>query len=126
MTGETLWYLIPRVNTLWLNLVYESFAHDVGISALKKILLVEDNAGWHRSKSSKVPEGIEIEYLPAYSPELQLAERLWKLVDEPLVNKWFESIEEREEILVERCNYLREKMQSEIKNLTNYHWLNWN
>ena len=34
-TGETLWYLIPRVNTLWLNLVYESFASDVGISQKK-------------------------------------------------------------------------------------------
>ena len=54
-----------------------------------------------------------------------LPERLWKLVDEPLVNKYFETIEEIEEILVDRCNYLREEMQSEIKNLTNYHWLNW-
>ncbi len=36
-TGETLWYLIPRVNTLWLNLVYESFASDVGISPQKKL-----------------------------------------------------------------------------------------
>ena len=34
-TGETFWYLIPRVNTLWLNLVYESFASDVGISQKK-------------------------------------------------------------------------------------------
>ncbi|MDJ0647777.1 MAG: IS630 family transposase [Xenococcaceae cyanobacterium MO_188.B19] len=31
-TGETLWYLIPRVNTKWLNLVYQSFAIDAGIS----------------------------------------------------------------------------------------------
>jgi hypothetical protein len=43
-TGETLWYLIPRVNTLWLNLVYQQFAIDAGISE-KKVLLVEDNAG---------------------------------------------------------------------------------
>ena len=91
----------------------------------KKILLVEDHAGWHTSKSSRVPEGIEIEYLPPYSPELQPAERLWKLVDEPLVNEYFETIEEIEEILVDRCNFLREEMQSEIKNLTHYHWLNW-
>ena len=35
-TGETLWYLIPRVNTLWLNLVYENFAKDVGISEKKR------------------------------------------------------------------------------------------
>ncbi|NEQ88680.1 MAG: IS630 family transposase [Moorea sp. SIO2I5] len=35
-TGQTLWYLIPRVNTEWLNLVYKSFAQDVGISPKKK------------------------------------------------------------------------------------------
>jgi hypothetical protein len=49
-TGETLWYLIPRVNTKWLNIVYENFAKDAEISGKKKILLVEDNAGWHRSQ----------------------------------------------------------------------------
>jgi hypothetical protein len=47
-------------------------------------LLVEDNAGWHRSKKAKIPDGISVQFLPAYSPELQPAERLWTLVDEPL------------------------------------------
>jgi transposase len=121
-TGETFWYLIPRVNTKWLNLVYESFALDAGISEKKKVLLVEDNAGWHRSKKAKIPDGIIVEFLPAYSPELQPAERLWTLVDEPLVNEYFETIEELEEVLVLRCNVLRE-MKAEIKNLTHYHWL---
>ena len=58
----------------------------------------------------------------AYSPELQPAERLWSLVDEPLVNEYFETIEEIEEILITRCQYL-ETMTNEIKNLTIYHWL---
>ncbi|WP_446684795.1 transposase [Cyanobacterium sp. IPPAS B-1200] len=120
---RNIWYLIPRVNTQWLNLVYEAFAKDALVDN-KKILLVEDNAGWHRSKSSKVPQGIEIEYLPPYSPELQPAERLWSLVDEPLVNQYFESIEEIEDILIQRCNFLRQEMQEEIRKLTNYHWLN--
>lgn len=35
-TGETLWYLIPRVNTKWLNLVYQQFAIDAGVSNQKK------------------------------------------------------------------------------------------
>jgi len=35
-TGETLWYLIPRVNTNWLNLVYQQFAVDAGIDRQKK------------------------------------------------------------------------------------------
>jgi hypothetical protein len=34
-TGETLWYLIPKVNTKWLNLVDQNFALDVGISKKK-------------------------------------------------------------------------------------------
>lgn len=37
-TGETLWYLIPRVNTKWLNLVYENFALDAGISKKKSFV----------------------------------------------------------------------------------------
>ncbi|NEP50671.1 MAG: hypothetical protein F6K65_18430 [Moorea sp. SIO3C2] len=60
----------------------------------KKVLLIEDNAGWHRSQKVNVPEGMTVEYLPAYSPELQPAERLWCLVDEPLVNQYFETIDE--------------------------------
>jgi len=87
------------------------------------VLLVADNAGWHRSGKAKVPEGIMVEFLPAYSPELQPAERLWTLVGEPLVNENFETIDELEEVLVKRCNVLS-KMEEKIKNLTHYHWLN--
>jgi transposase len=49
-------------------------------------MLVLERAGWHRSPQVELPPAIELELLPAYSPELQPAERLWRLVDEPLVN----------------------------------------
>ena len=83
---------------------------------------MQDNAGWHRSQKVQIPLGIEVEFLPPYSPELQPAERLWKLVDEPLVNECFESLDEIEELLVKRCNILS-NMKEEIRSLTNYHWL---
>ncbi len=35
-TGENLWYLIPRVNTKWLNVVYKNFAIDAGVSEKKR------------------------------------------------------------------------------------------
>jgi transposase len=60
--------------------------------------------------------------LPPYSPELQPAERLWQLVDEPLVNQYFETINEIEDVLVERCCVVSE-MKDEVRKLTNYHWL---
>jgi len=102
-TGETSWYLIPRVNTNWLNVVLDNFAQEVGAGEEKVILLVMDRAGWHCSDKVKLPPGIIIEFLPPYSPELQPAERLWNLVDEPIVNQSPETIEELEEILSSRC-----------------------
>ncbi|WP_375503992.1 transposase [uncultured Nostoc sp.] len=71
-----------------------------------KLSLVADNAGWHRSQKTKIPDGIKVEFLPAYSPELQPAERRWTLVDEPLVNDYFETVDELEEVLVKPCNVL--------------------
>ena len=52
-----------------------------------------------RRKKVKEIEGLTVEFLPPYSPELyakryplgQPAERLWTLVDEPLVNQSFET-----------------------------------
>ena len=50
------------------------------------------------------------------------AERLWQLIDEPLVNQYFETINEIEDILAERCCIVS-KMKDEVQKLTNYHWL---
>ncbi len=121
-SGKTCWYLIPRVNTQWLNLVFKAFAAQQGASEEQIILVVEDNAGWHRSQKVELPPGIMTEFLPPYSPELQPAERLWLLVDEPLVNQYFETLEQIEEVLVNRCQTLTQ-MTHEIKQLTDYHWL---
>ncbi len=68
-----------------------------------------------------MPEGIHLLPLPPYSPELQPAERLWVLVDEPLVNAAFETITEIEELVYQRCLRLL-KQQQLIRGLTFYHW----
>ena len=123
-TGKTHWYLIRRVNTQWLNVVLKTFAAFEEATAEKIILLVQDIAGWHGSAKVQVPTGIFGEFLPPYSPELQPTERLWILVDSPLVNQHFESIDQLEEVVAKRCCVLQE-MREEIKKPTNYHWLNY-
>jgi transposase len=66
----------------------ETFAREAGAGVARIILLVLDNAGWHSAAAGlKIPDGIHLVYLPPYSPELQPAETLWALVDEPIVNK---------------------------------------
>jgi transposase len=44
------------------------------------IVLILDGAGWHKSKALRVPSGIRVLLLPAYSPELNPTENLWHYV----------------------------------------------
>ena len=68
-----------------------------------------------------VPDGIRLVYLPAYTPELQPAERLWPLVDEPVVNQHFPSIDDLDAVLAERCCALHQDHEL-IAAHTNFHW----
>lgn len=120
-TGRTEWFIIPRVNTQWFSEVLQAIAKTTGAGDDKIILIVLDQARWHTSKNLEIPPGIVLHTLPAYSPELQPAERLWCLADEPLVNRSFESLDELEETLASRCRILS-TMTEEISALTNYHW----
>ena len=86
-----------------------------------RVILRLDQARWHTSEQLRVPEGIHLIFLPAYSPELQPAERLWTLV-EPLANVAFESLDEVEELVYQRCRRLLQQ-QELIRGLTLYHWL---
>ena len=60
-----------------------------------RILLIWDQAGWHRSQELRVPPNIQIECLPAYSPELNPVERLWRWLRRHVSrNRLFECEEE--------------------------------
>jgi transposase len=80
--GESFSLLLPEVNTKMMNLYLEELSKEYKD---KKILLIMDQAGWHKSKKLKVPENIEIEYQPPYSPELNPVERLWKRLNQVLM-----------------------------------------
>lgn len=85
------------------------------------ILLVVDRAGWHISPKVKIPPELHLIFLPSYSPELQPAERLWTLVDEPIANHSFETLDDLENVLFHRCQSLL-RQQDLIQGLTDFHW----
>ena len=120
-TGETYWWILPYVNTKLFSRVLKDFAQHFGVGKNKRIILPLDQAAWHMSEQLQVPEGIHLVPLPPYSPELQPAERLWPLVNEPLANEAFKTIAEMEELVVQRCHHLL-KQQQLIQGLTFYHW----
>lgn len=120
-SGETFWYLSNGVSKAFFEALLAVFAREAGAGRDRVIILVLDNAGWHTEANLTVPEGIRLVFLPPYSPELQPAECLWPVLDEPLVNKYFETLGDLESVIGERCVFLdgnRELVRSE----TGFDW----
>lgn len=120
-TGESWWCLLPTANTAAMQLALATFAREQGIDAQHRAVLVLDGAGWHTTARLILPEGVHLVPLPPASPELQPAERLWPLVNEPVANRAFADLDALEEVLVPRCQTLRADRQT-VSALTHSWW----
>ncbi len=120
-TGETVRYLSNGVSKPLFAGLLAAFATAVGAGPDKRVVLLLDNTGFHTRPNLAVPDGIKLVYLPPYSPELQSAETLWPLVDEPIVNKLVPTLEALVDTIGARCCDLTER-QSEISARTNFCW----
>lgn len=120
-TGALVWFLANGVGAALFGEILAAFAREVGAGAGKRVILVLDGAGWHVAADLVVPEGIELVFLPPYSPELQPAEHLWPLIDEPVANAFFADLEELDDAVGERCCMLADD-PDRIKASTHFHW----
>lgn len=75
LTGDSLCWLMPTVNTTLMHLYLDRLARHVGPQ--RHVVLVLDQAGWHVAKDLHVPANITLLFLPPYSPELNPIERIW-------------------------------------------------
>ena len=121
-SGQSYWLIMPTVNITVFNLALKQFARDQGLNENKRIAFVLDGAGWHRSEQVEKPVGIDFIFLPAYSPELQPAERLWPLSNEGIANRTFNSLAELEKAQAARCVALNSQSEL-IIGTTLYSWL---
>jgi transposase len=102
-SGRTIFHLATSVSVPLFEAEVAAFAHAVGASASRQIVLVLDRAGWHSTQRLHVPDHLYLLFLPPYSPELQPAEHLWPLTNTVLVNRHFATIEELEDAQAARC-----------------------
>lgn len=119
-TGDNFSLIMPNVDTNWMNKFLEELSLYLGT---KKILLVVDQAGWHKSTNLKVPENIKIIYLPPYSPELNSIEKLWQFIkDNVLKNVIYESLEILEKKV---CLFINSMTRSQIKSICNVTYMSY-
>lgn len=119
-SGRSFWALMPTVSIAAFNAVLQHFAQLVQPSTHHRLTLLLDNAGWHTSPAVRRPFGLDFDFLPAYSPELQPAEHLWALSDVPLFNRCFETLDQLETLLIDRCTSLQSQLHL-VRNATRFH-----
>jgi hypothetical protein len=116
-----LWYLMPTVSAATFAQVLAAFAADAGAGPGKEILLVLDGAGWHVAKELAMPGHLHPVFLPAYSPELQPAERLRPLADGAVANRCFADLAALSGALEPPCLALA-RQPDVIRDHTLFHW----
>ena len=85
------------------------------------VSIVLDNASTHRSGQVHWPAGYRPIALPAYSPELDPAEQIFRQVRQALANRIFETLEDLEAALTEALRPFWEQPQR-LQRLTGYPW----
>lgn len=74
-TGAAVGWIMPTSNTVCMNLHLAEISRSVASDV--QVALVLDNAGWHGSKTLRVPDNINLVPLTPYSPELNSMEPAW-------------------------------------------------
>lgn len=90
-TGENFSLILPFVCTDMMNIYLEKLSEEY---CNRNLILIMDQAGWHKSKELAIPTNIKIMFLPPYSPELNPVERFWRyLKKEVLHNTVYETLD---------------------------------
>lgn len=92
----------------------------------QKILIILDNASYHKKKTTiedieKNLPNIQLYFLPAYSPDLNLVELVWHSAKEYIAHRLFKSVDSLRDLLDRLLNQgeLIIKWQRKIKNKGN-------
>ncbi|CAK0774644.1 conserved hypothetical protein [Azospirillaceae bacterium] len=114
---------MPKVNTNTMSSFLEAFSKNIESDV--HILLVMDQAGWHRSKKLSIPNNITVVSLPPYSPELNPVERVWLYLRERfLSHRLLDDYNAIVDACCEAWNTLTADRET-LRSLVMYPWMTW-
>ena len=118
LTGRSFILYLPWVNTEMMGIYLLNLADAF---REKEVLLIMDQAGWHHSRELVVPSAVQIEYLPAYSPELNPVEHLWQYMrNHACRNKLYDSLDD---LMDAMTTVLNQMPSGTLKNLCHCSYL---
>jgi hypothetical protein len=105
-TDQTFTAIRPRVQVEPMADALAAFAAHSDPDGEKVLVLVVDNAGWHRAKRLPVPPNVRLHFLPPCTPELQPVEPYWAMVREAVANETYDRLADLRRVVRRRCRRL--------------------
>jgi len=120
LVGELFTLIMPYTNTECMNIFLKELSKQY---SAEYILLIVDNAAWHRSKGLIIPENIELYPLLPYTPELNPIEQIWdELREKGFRNEIFSTLEH---VVYRLCDTIVDLVQvpSRVASITHRAWI---
>lgn len=112
---------LPVVSTAAMQAMLDELAKAVAPKAHAVVLM--DQAGWHRAHALAVLDNLSLLFLPPYSPELNVIERVWlHLKERYLSHRVWPDYDDILDAVCEAWNKLIDE-PGRIRSLTNAEWL---
>jgi DDE superfamily endonuclease len=113
-TGEGFFLEMPALDGQCFQVFLDQFAQKYHESLNIMIL---DRGRFHRAKALRVPKNLVLEFLPAYSPELNPMERLWEDLKSHIALELFENLQ----VLNDRvAGIIQQYSSSVLQSITGY------
>jgi len=117
LTGDSFFLVLPYANTDCMNVFLEELSK---CYLDDSIILVCDQAGWHKSKALQIPPNIIFFYLPPATPELNPIEQIWKELRKSFKNELFKTLND----VVDRlCEAIVKLTKETVKSITGRDWI---
>lgn len=118
--GELMSLVLPEVNAEMMSIFLKETARRY---LNEQVVMIMDQAGWHKAKRLQIPDNITLSWLPPYSPELNPVEHLWEQIRE----RWFHNhlFPSLKAVEIELVSALQHFLQSptELMALTRFSWM---
>ena len=118
LTGSSCFRIYSHCDTVIMNHYLQELSREFKDDY---ILLVCDNAAWHKSKGLIVPDNIELIHIPPYTPEMNPIEQIWdELREKHFANHTFNTLKQ----VVDRlCVAVQSLANNTILCITKRNWI---
>ena len=114
LTGDAFYWETANVD----NAIFEAFLKDFSQTRPGELkVMIIDNAGFHACQNITLPDNIRLVRIPAYSPELNPAEKVWQWMKDKVAMKFFESTKALQDKITQMVHQLNPDL---IKSITGY------